>query len=81
MFTARTVVVIVALGAGGIAASSASAIDNEVSVPAGTTATSAVARPAIAAELTTANKPAPAATASPPFARRVTAQKVTEDSK
>ncbi len=49
MFTARTVV-IVALGAGGIAASSASTVDNEFSVPAGTRATAAVARPAIADE-------------------------------
>jgi hypothetical protein len=75
MFTARTVVVIVALGAGGVAASSASAIDNEFSVPAGATATSTVARPAIADELIPTSKPAPAATASMPLARRVTAQK------
>jgi len=47
MFTARTVV-IVAPGAGGIAAASASRIDNAFSAPAGTTATLAVARPAIA---------------------------------
>jgi hypothetical protein len=80
MFTARTVV-IVAPGAGGIAASSASAIDNEFSVPSGATATSAVARPAIADEPIPTGKPAPAATASMPFARRVTAQKVTEDPK
>lgn len=73
MFTARTVVLIVALGAGGIAASSARRIDAEIFVPAGTTATFAVARPAMAA--TPKIKPAPAATASMPFARRVTAQK------
>jgi hypothetical protein len=81
MFTARTVVVIVALCAGGVAASSASAIDDEFSVPAGTTATSTVARPAIADELTPTNKPAPAAMASTPIDRCVTAQKVTEDTK
>jgi hypothetical protein len=75
MFTARTVVVIVALGAGGIAASSANGINNEFSVPAGTIATPAVARPAIADELAPTSKPAPAAMASAPFARRVTAQK------
>ena len=72
MFTARTVV-IVALGAGGIAASSASTVDNEFSVPAGTRATAAVARPAIADELIPTIEPA--ATASMPRARRVTAQK------
>jgi hypothetical protein len=77
MFTARTVVVIVALGAGGLAASSANAIDREFSAPSGTTATSPVARPAIADQHTL--KPAPAAMASTPSARRVTAQKVTED--
>jgi hypothetical protein len=81
MFTARTVVVIVALGAGGVVASSANGIDHGFSVPSGTTATSAVARPAIAEELTPTSTPAPAATASMPFARRVTAQKVTEDPK
>jgi hypothetical protein len=55
MFTARTVV-IVALGAGGIAASSASAVERTPNI-----------------------KSAPAATASMPLTRRVTAQKVTED--
>ncbi len=80
MFTARTVVVIVAPGAGGIAASSASRIDNELSASAGMTATLAVVRPASAVQHVP-NKPAPAATASMPFARRVTAQKVTEDPK
>jgi hypothetical protein len=75
MFTARTVVVIVALGAGAVAAASASGIDTEFSVPAGTRATAAVARPAIADELTRTIKPAPAAMASAPFDRRVTAQK------
>jgi hypothetical protein len=75
MFTARTVVVIVALGAGGVAASSARGIDNEFSVQAGTTAISAVACPAIADEHISTIKPAPAAAASMPFARRVTAQK------
>ena len=79
MFTARTVVVIVAPGAGGIAASSASRIDNERSASAGMTAMLAVVRPAGAVQHTL--KPAPAATASPPSARRVTAQKVTEDPK
>ena len=74
MFTARTVVVIVALGAGAVAAAS-SGIDTEFSVPAGTRATAAVARPAIADELTRTIKPAPAAMASAPFDRRVTAQK------
>jgi hypothetical protein len=74
MFTARTVV-IVALGAGGFAASSASLVDNEFSVPAGTRATAAVARPAIAVEPIPTIEPAPAATASMPRARRVTAQK------
>jgi hypothetical protein len=75
MFTARTVVVIVALGAGGFAAASARGSHNEFSVPAGMTATSAVARPAIADEHAPTIKPAPAATASMPLARRVTAQK------
>jgi len=74
MFTARTVV-IVAPGAGGIAASSASRIDNEFFAPAGTTATLAVARPAIADEPIPAIQPAPAPTASMPLVRRVTAQK------
>jgi hypothetical protein len=81
MFTARTVVVIVALCAGGVAASSAREIDHELSVPSGATATSAVARPAFSDEQTPTIKPAPAAIASMPFARRVTAQKVTEDPK
>jgi hypothetical protein len=76
MFTARTVVVIVALCAGGcIAAASASPVDNEFSVPAGTRATAAVARPAIADEPIPAIQPAPAPTASTPLVRRVTAQK------
>jgi hypothetical protein len=75
MFTARTVVVIVVLGAGSIAASSASTVDNEFSVPAGTSATAAVARPAVADEPIPTIEPAPAATASMPHARRVTAQK------
>jgi hypothetical protein len=75
MFTARTVV---ALGAGGIAASSARLIDNDLSASAGVTATLAVARPAGAVQHPT-NKSAAAATASMPFARRITAQKVTED--
>jgi len=75
MFTARTVVVTVAPGAGGVAASSASPVDNELSVPSGTTATFVVARPAIADERTSTIKPAPAAMAPTPFARRVTAQK------
>ena len=79
MFTARTVVVIVAPGAGGIAASSASRIDNERSASAGMTAMLAVVRPANAVQHTP--QATPAATASPPFARRVTAQKVTEDPK
>jgi hypothetical protein len=74
MFTARTVV-IVALGAGGIAASSASTVDNEFSVPAGTRATAAVVRPAFADEPIPTIEPAPAAPASMPRARRVTAQK------
>jgi len=81
MFTARTVVVIVALCAGGVAASSAREIDHELSVPSGATATSAVARPAFSDEQTPTIKSAPAAMASMPFARRVTAQKVTEDPK
>jgi hypothetical protein len=75
MFTAQTVVVIVALGAGGVAAASANTIDNEFSVPSGTIATLAAARPAIADGLAPTNKPAPAATASMSFVRRVTAQK------
>jgi hypothetical protein len=75
MFTAQTVVVFVALGAGGVAAASASGIENEFSAPVGMSATSAVARPAIADEHTPTIKPAPAATASMPLARRVTAQK------
>jgi hypothetical protein len=79
MFTARTVV-IVALGAGGVAASSASTIDNELSASAGMTAALAVVRPASAVQHTPTNKPAPAAMASMPFAR-VTAQKVTEGPK
>ena len=77
MFTARTVVVIVALGAGGVAASSARGIHHAFSVPSGMTATSTVAQPPIADEHTL--KLAPAAIASTPSARRVTAQKVTED--
>jgi hypothetical protein len=81
MFTARTAVVIVALCAGGVAAASASRIDRDFSVPSGATATSAVARGAIADEHTPTIKPATAATASTPFVRRVTAQKVTEDLK
>jgi hypothetical protein len=80
MFTARTVV-IVAPGAGGIAASSARKIDNALSASAGMTAMLAVVRPASTVQHTPTNKPAPAATASMPFARRVTAQKVTEDPK
>jgi hypothetical protein len=79
MFTSRTVVVIVALGAGGVAASSAHGNYHAFSVPSGMTATSAVARPAIADEATPTNRPA--AMASTPSARRVTAQKVTEDTK
>jgi hypothetical protein len=75
MFTARIVVLIVALGAGGIAASPARGIDNAFFMPAGTTAAFAVARPAMAVESTPTIKPAPAATASMPFARRITAQK------
>jgi len=75
MFTARTVVAIVALCAGGIAAASASPVDNEFSVPAGTRATAAVARPAIADEPIPAIQPAPAPTAFMPLVRRVTAQK------
>jgi hypothetical protein len=75
MFTVRTVVLIVALGAGGVAASSASGIENDLSLPAGTTATFADARPAMAVESTPTIKSAPAAMASTPFARRVTAQK------
>jgi hypothetical protein len=75
MFTARTVVVMVALGASGVAAASASEIDHEFFVPSGAIATLAAARPAIADELAPTNKPAPAATASMPLARRVTAQK------
>jgi hypothetical protein len=81
MFTARTVVVIVALGAGGSAASSARGIDRAFSVPSGTAATSVVARPASSDERTPTVEPTPAATASTPVARRVTAQKVTEDPK
>jgi hypothetical protein len=73
MFTARTVVVIVALVAGGVAASSARAIDREFSVPTGAIAT-LVARPA-SDERSLTIKPAPAAMASTPWARRVTAQK------
>ena len=75
MFTAKTVVVIVAFGAGGIAASSASTVDNALSAPSGTTATLFVARPAIANEPIPTIQPAPVATASMPLARRVTAQK------
>jgi hypothetical protein len=74
MFTARTVVVIVAPGASGAAASSAHGIDHAFSVPSGAIAT-LVARPAIADERAPAIKPAPAVTASMPFDRRVTAQK------
>jgi hypothetical protein len=79
MFTARTVV-IVAPGAGGVAASSANRIDNALSASAGMTAT---ARRRASGQRGPAHpyKPAPAATASMPFARRVTAQKVTEDSR
>jgi hypothetical protein len=80
MFTARTVVVIVALAAGGVANSSARGIDHAFSVPSGTAATS-VARPAIADERTPTSNPARVATAFMPLAGRVTAQKVTEDSK
>jgi hypothetical protein len=79
MFTARTVVLAIALGAGGIAASSASRIDHEFSASAGMAATLAVARPVKANQLAPTNRPA--AMVSTPFARRVTAQKVTEDSK
>jgi hypothetical protein len=43
------------------------------------TATLAVARPASAVQHIPTNKSAAAATASMPFARRITAQKVTED--
>jgi hypothetical protein len=75
MFTARTVVVIVALGAGCIAAASASLVDNEFSVPAGTRATTAVARAASADESIPTIQPAPATMASMPLVRRVTAQK------
>jgi hypothetical protein len=75
MFTVRTVVLIVALGAGGAAASSASGIDDDLSLPAGTTATFADARPAMVVESTPTIKPAPAAMATSPFARRATAQK------
>jgi hypothetical protein len=75
MYTAKTVVVIVALGAGGVAASSANTVDNGFSVPSGTPATAAVARLAIADEPIPTSKPAPAVTASMPLARRVTAQK------
>jgi hypothetical protein len=74
MFTARTVVVIVALGASVAAVSSAHGIDHAFSVPSGAIAT-LVARPAIADEHVPSIEPAPAATASMPFARRVTAQK------
>jgi hypothetical protein len=81
MFTARTVVLAIALGAGGIAASSASRIDHEFSASAGMAATLAVVRPVSIDQLAPTNKPAPAAMASTPFARRFTAQKVTEDSK
>jgi hypothetical protein len=80
MFTARTVVVIVALGAGGLAASSARRIDNDLSASAGMIATLAVARPASAVQHIPTNKSAAAATASIAFASRITAQKVTEDS-
>ena len=79
MFTARTVVAIVALGAGGLAASSARRIDNDLSASAGMIATLAVARPAGTVQHISTNKSAAAATASMPFARRITAQKVTED--
>ena len=75
MFTARTVVANVALGDGGIAASSACGIDNAFSVPPGALATAAVVRPALANEPTPSIKPALAATAAVPLARRVTAQK------
>ncbi len=75
MFTAKTVVAIVALGAGGIVASSANTADNELSVPSGTRATAAVANPALADERTPTIDPAPAMAASKPFARRGTAQK------
>jgi len=75
MLTVRTVVLSVALGAGGVATSSASRIDNELFEPASTAATLTVAHPALAAENTLTIKPAPAVTASTPFARRVTAQK------
>jgi hypothetical protein len=62
MFTARTVVEIVAPGARGIAASSVSGIDNASSVPSGAIATAAVVRPALADEPTLSIKPASAAT-------------------
>jgi hypothetical protein len=75
MFIAKTVVVIVALGAGGTAASSASGVDHESSVPSGTPATAVAARPAIADEPIPTIQPAPAVAASMPLARRVTAQK------
>jgi hypothetical protein len=72
MLTVRTVVVIFALGASGVAASSARRFDH-LSVPAGTSVTSAVAHPAIADEHTTTIKSAPAAMASTSSVRRVTA--------
>jgi hypothetical protein len=75
MFTARTVVVIVALGAGCIADAAACLVDNEFSVPAGTRATTAVARPASADASIPTIQPAPATMASMPLVRRVTAQK------
>jgi hypothetical protein len=75
MFIAKTVVVIVVLGAGGIAASSANTVDNEFSVPSGRPATAAVARPSIADEPIPTIQPASVVTASMPLARRVTAQK------
>ena len=69
MFTARTVVVIIALGAGHMAASHASEISDAPFALAGVAATSSVARtnPTIKFE--------EAATAATPFLRRTTAQK------
>jgi hypothetical protein len=73
MLTVRTVVVIFALGASGVAALPARTFDH-LSVPAGTPVTSAVTQPAIADKHTTTIKPVPAAMASTSSVRRVTAQ-------
>jgi hypothetical protein len=74
MFTSRTVVPIVAFGAG-LAASRASGTRDKPSVPAGTIAVLVAARLATVVESHPAIKLASAATAMTPIVRRATAQK------